>query len=224
HRDEHVLALDKPAGVVVHPVGAHQQGTLLQALHRRFRGPGGGGVNPKLVHRIDQFTSGVLLVAMSDDARRRFSRMLEAGEVAKEYDALLLGRMAADSASVDAPVGAVGDSRILMQVDPERGKPARSVFRAVERFPDATHASVRILTGRTHQIRVHAAHLGHPLLGDHLYGDGLPIGDPPVLAHFALHARSVAFEHPYTRLPVRIEAPLPELFLRAAAALRSGLH
>lgn len=215
--DAHLLALDKPAGAVVHPVGSHQQGTILQTLHRTLRR---GDVSPRLIHRIDQYTSGVLLVAKSGEVRRAFSEMLERGEVGKEYDALLLNRVEWEEREVEGPIGPVLDSRILMRIDPERGKNARSHFRVVERFPHATHVSVRIFTGRTHQIRVHAAHLGHPLLTDHLYGDGLPVGDPPVLSHFALHARVVLFRHPVTGADHRIEAPLPEGFLRTAAALR----
>lgn len=212
--DEWILALEKPAGVVVHPVGAHQEGTLLQALHRATGGRG------KLIHRIDQYTSGALLVAKEDEARRLFSDMLERGEVEKEYEALALGVAAFDEREVSEPIGPVLDSRILMRVDRERGKPARSLFRTKERFPFASWFRVRIFTGRTHQIRVHAAALGHPLLADHLYGDGLPIGDPPVLEHFALHAALVAFTHPFTGARVAIEAPPPPPFLRAVAALR----
>jgi len=214
--DEHLMALDKPAGAVVHPVGAYQEGTLLQALHRRAAA---GAPLPKLIHRIDQFTSGVLLVAKSDAVRSAFSDMLERGGVHKAYDALVLGRVAWDRREVDAPIGPVGDSRILMRVDPEHGRPAESTFTAKELFRFASHVSVSIATGRTHQIRVHAAHLGHPLLGDHLYGDGIA---PEGFERFALHARAVSFDHPETGRHHEIEAPLPEPFRRALAALRGG--
>jgi len=212
--DEHVMALSKPAGVVVHPVGAHQRGTLLQALHERAE----KGPLPKLIHRTDQFTSGVLLVAKTDGARRTFADLLERGAVEKVYDALVLGRVTWDERMVDAPIAPVGDSRILMGVDPERGKPARSRFFVVERFRFATHVEVRILTGRTHQIRIHAAHVGHPLLGDHLYGDGIAVGD---FERFALHARAVAFVHPFTGSETTVEAPLPQAFRGALELLRS---
>lgn len=212
--DEHLMALDKQAGVVVHPVGPHQEGTLLQALHRRRQGPG----LPKLVHRIDQYTSGVLLVAKSDGVRTAFSDMLERGEVDKVYDALVLGRVAWEERTVDAPIGPVADSRILMRVDPQRGKPARSVFRLLERLAHASHVEVEIHTGRTHQIRVHAAHLGHPLVGDHLYGDGVVVGD---LAQFALHARAVTFLHPVTQAAMTVQAPLPAAFRHARGILGS---
>jgi len=210
--DEFLMALDKPSGVVVHPVGAHQHNTLLQELHRQRGDP-----LPKLIHRIDQFTSGVLLVAKRDPVRAAFSDMLERGEVFKIYDALVLGAPAWDRHEVIEPIGVVGDSRILMRVDRDRGKPARSVFRVKERFRFAAHVSVRIHTGRTHQIRVHASHLAHPLLGDHLYGDGIAVGNHE---RFALHARAVAFTHPESREELRIEAPLPEAFLDAMALLR----
>jgi 23S rRNA pseudouridine1911/1915/1917 synthase len=212
YEDEHLMALDKEAGVVVHPVGPHQEGTLLQALHGRAAGSG----LPKLIHRIDQYTSGVLLVAKSDTVRTAFSEMLERGEVDKVYDALVLGRVAWETRTVDAPIAPVADSRILMGVDPQRGKPAHSVFRALKRFAHASHVEVEIHTGRTHQIRVHAAHLGHPLVGDHLYGDGIVVGD---LAQFALHARAVRFRHPCTHRAVTVEAPLPAPFRGAREIL-----
>lgn len=211
--DAHLLALDKEAGVVVHPVGPHQEGTLLQELHRRAP----EGPLPRLAHRLDQYTSGVLLVAKSDAVRTALSDMLERGEVRKTYDALLLGRAEWDRREVDAPIGPVADSRILMRVDEEHGKEARSVFTVKERFRFATHAEVAILTGRTHQIRVHAAWLGHPLLGDHLYGDGIPVGS---FERFALHARRVRFRHPATGAEIAVEAPLPAAFVEALALLR----
>ncbi|MDH3590354.1 MAG: RluA family pseudouridine synthase [Planctomycetota bacterium] len=216
YEDEHLMALDKEAGVVVHPVGVHQHNTLLQALHERHDGP---GERPKLAHRLDQYTSGVLLVARRDEVRRAFSDLLERGGVHKEYAALLLGRVEWATREVDAPIGAVGDSRILMQVDAAGGKTAHSEFAVIERFRFATHAAVRIGTGRTHQIRVHAAHLGHPVLGDHLYGDGLPTEG---FERFALHAREVRFAHPVSGEPVHIEAPLPVAFRHAIERMRDA--
>jgi len=213
YEDEHLLALDKESGIVVHPVGVHQEGTLLQELHKLHV----GGPLPKLAHRLDQFTSGVLLVARNDDVRAAFSDMLERGRVHKIYDALVLGAPPWDERIVEARIAPVGDSRILMTIDPERGKPAHSEFRVKERFAHAAHVSVRIKTGRTHQIRIHAAHLGHPLLGDHLYGDGIPVG---CFERFVLHARRVAFRHPVTGVEQVVEAPLPASFLDAVAELR----
>lgn len=212
YEDDHMVALDKEDGVVVHPVGSHQQGTVLQELHRRA----GGGTLPHLIHRIDQHTSGVLLVAKREEVRSAMGEMLERGEVAKTYDALLLGCPAWEEREEDAPLASVLDSRILNRVDRARGKPARSRFTVVRRFPFAAHARVSIGTGRTHQIRVHAAHLRHPLLGDHLYGDGIPL---PGFDRFALHARSVRFLHPVTGADTVIEAPLPAPFGAAIAFL-----
>ena len=215
YEDDHLFALDKEGGVVVHPVGHHQQGTLLQELHRRA----GGGPLPHLIHRLDQHTSGVLLIARNEEVRAAMGEMLERGEVEKTYEALLLGRPEWEEREEGAPLGPVLDSRILNRVDPERGKAARSRFTVVRRLAFATHARVAIGTGRTHQIRVHAAHLGHPLLGDHLYGDGIA---PPGFERFALHARRVKFVHPVTRAETVIEAPLPAPF--AAAIERLGVE
>ena len=212
--DDHYIALDKASGTVVHPVGVHQRGTLLQELHRRFE----GRTLPKLAHRLDQFTSGVLLVAKNDAVRTAFSDMLEAGRVNKVYEALVLGRIDWEQRDSHAAIGPVADSRILMGIDEEMGKQAHSRFTVLERFAHATHVRVEIFTGRTHQIRVHAAHLGHPLLGDHLYGDGLPVGE---YERFVLHARRTSFPHPVTGEPTEIEAPLPDTFVRAIDLLRA---
>ena len=214
--DEHYLALDKASGTVVHPVGVHQRGTLLQELHRRYEGE--GRTLPKLAHRLDQYTSGVLLVAKNDAVRTAFSDMLEQGRVTKVYEALVLGSTEWEQRDVHAAIAPVEDSRILMCVDDAQGKAAHSRFTVIERFAHATHVRVEIFTGRTHQIRVHAAHLGHPLLGDHLYGDGLPVGG---YERFALHARRTRFPHPVGGEAIEIEAPLPATFLEAIALLRS---
>lgn len=220
YEDEWMLALDKEPGVVVHPVGVHQEGTLLQALHKRYADKPEGD-RPKLIHRIDQFTSGVLLVAKNHDVRMGFSGMLERGEVLKGYEALVLGRVASDEVEIDAAIGTVGDSRILMRVDGTNARPARTKLTVIERLPHATHVAIRIFTGRTHQIRVHCAHIGHPLLGDHIYGDGLPASEPSHLLGFALHARWVEFRHPATGADIRIEAPLSDGLAATIATLRS---
>ncbi|MEE8107106.1 MAG: RluA family pseudouridine synthase [Planctomycetota bacterium] len=221
YEDEWMLALDKEPGVVVHPVGVHQEGTLLQALHKRYADKPEGD-RPKLIHRIDQFTSGVLLVAKNHDVRMGFSSMLERGEVKKGYEALVLGRVESEEVEIDAAIGNVGDSRILMRVDGRNARSALTKLTVIERLPHATHVALRIFTGRTHQIRVHCAHVGHPLLGDHLYGDGLPASEPSHLLGFALHARWVEFRHPATGADVRIEAPLSDGLAATIATLRNG--
>ena len=159
-------------------------------------------------------------MAKRDEVRQAFSKILERRDVYKVYESLLLGATAWDETEVEAAIAPVGDSRILMCVDDEAGKPARSVFAVLARFRHATHVSIRIYTGRTHQIRVHAAHLGHPCLGDHLYGDGIPIGR---YGGFTLHAREIRFDHPVTGEPMRIVAPLPRRFEEALALLGSSV-
>jgi len=158
----------------------------------------------------------VLLIAKSDDVRTAFSDMLELGRVGKVDEALVMGRVEWDEKDVHAPIAPAGDSRILMNIDPANGKEAHSRFTVLARFPFATHVQVEIFTGRTHQIRVHAAHLGHPLLGDHLYGDGIPVGS---FERFALHARRTRFPHPITHESMEVTAPLPPAFADAVDLL-----
>ncbi|MEM8885304.1 MAG: RluA family pseudouridine synthase [Planctomycetota bacterium] len=213
YEDEHLMALNKASGTVVHPVGVHQRGTLLQELHRRTP----EGPRPKLAHRLDQFTSGVLLVAKTDAVRTAFSDMLERGEVRKVYQALLMGRADWDEIEARFPIAPVGDSRILMCIDADRGKEAHSHFKAREKLRHATHAEIEIFTGRTHQIRIHASHLGHPLIGDHLYGDGIPVAG---YERFVLHAWRTRFKHPVTGAAMELEAPRPAAFDAALALLR----
>lgn len=213
YEDAHFLALNKASGTVVHPVGVHQRGTLLQELHRRTP----DGPRPKLAHRLDQFTSGVLLVAKNDVVRTAFSDMLEQGRVHKTYQALVLGRVDEDVQECRGRIGLVGDSRILMCIDDAGGKDAHSRFTVLERFAFATHVEVEIFTGRTHQIRIHAMHLGHPLLGDHLYGDGIPVGE---YERFTLHAWRTRFPHPVTGESMEIVAEPPKLFADAITLLR----
>ena len=231
YEDEEIVALDKQAGVVVHPVGRHRWNTLINALHHRYRhADPERDVVPRLVHRIDQLTSGVLLVAKTDHARIELGRQFEAREVDKHYLALTDGAPDGDAGEIDAPLGPARGApiRIMQGVRPDVGLPSRTRWEVVERYAspaDGARALIRCepLTGRTHQIRVHLAHAGWPILCDHLYGDAEPIRDEAgnlLLDRFALHARRLRFTHPVTGERMELESPLPADMCATRAWLR----
>lgn len=223
--DEHLIALDKPAGMVVHPGAGTGQDTLVHALLAHCRGSlsGIGGVErPGIVHRLDKETSGVVIAAKTDAAHRGLSEQFAARSVAKEYLALVSGAPDLAAGQILRPVGRHPRRRHLMAVVPESGggRPARTDWSVVERFGRSA-ALIRCVlhTGRTHQIRVHLRSLGHPLLGDARYGwraaSGLP--RPP---RVMLHAERLALDHPLTGRRLELRAPLPEDFSAMIAALR----
>jgi 23S rRNA pseudouridine1911/1915/1917 synthase len=215
YEDDDILVIDKPAGLVVHPGSGNRSGTLLNALlhHRPAQAalPRAG-----IVHRLDKDTSGLMVVAASEAAHATLVRRLARHEVTREYLALARGDLAR-ATIVDAPIGRHPVQRTAMAVV-ERGKPARTHLAVVERFGVATLLRCRLETGRTHQIRVHAAAIGHPLVGDPTYGTRR---GPPALPAFtrqALHAARLAFDHPVTGEPLDFEsAPPPDLAALIAA-------
>jgi 23S rRNA pseudouridine1911/1915/1917 synthase len=217
YEDEAIVALDKQAGVVVHPVGRHRYDTLLNALHHRYRHENPEhDIVPRLVHRIDQYTSGVLLVAKTDQARVHLGNQFEFRQVTKRYLALTEAAPAESSGELDAKLGPAKDSeiRIKQGVRPDVGLAARTRYEVIERYADG-RALIQCepRTGRTHQIRVHLASAGWPILCDHLYGDPRPICDATgatLLARFALHAERLRFKHPRTLEPMELTAPLPD--------------
>lgn len=205
YQDEALLVLDKPAGMVVHPGSGNWSGTLMNAL--LHHDPALVGVpRAGIVHRLDKDTSGLLVVARSLEAQTDLVRQLQARTVKREYLAVALGRVERDG-SVDAPIGRHSSQRIKMAVVPG-GKPALTHYRVLQQFAGATLLACRLETGRTHQIRVHMAHLGHALLGDPVYGRS-PAGLPP-FARQALHAARLGLLHPLSGAPMSWEAPLPE--------------
>ena len=228
HEDDVLVALNKQPGVVVHPVGKHRYDTLINALHHRYRRVDDPerDVVPKLAHRIDQYTSGVLLVAKRDDVRMELGRQFEEREVHKRYLAITVGAPPADSGNMCQPLGSDPNSinKVRQWARPD-GLPSRTAFEVAERFPG--HALVRCepFTGRTHQIRVHLAASGWPILCDHLYGTEEPFRDPGsgevLLDRFALHAAHLTFTHPLTRESVSLSAPLPDDMTRTLEALRN---
>lgn len=216
HEDDAVLVVDKPAGVLAHPVAAGEAGTLRDAVaaHRVARGR---DATVHLVHRLDRDTSGLLLVAQDAAAHRRLARQLERRTLRRTYLALVAGVPGEDEGVVDAPVGRDPHDPPKRAVRDD-GEAARTRWRVVERLAGAALLACALETGRTHQVRVHLRHLGHPILGDRWYGGA---GPAPV-ARQALHAWRLAFAHPATGLPVAFESPLPPDLAALRARLAAG--
>ena len=205
YEDEHLVVVDKPAGVVVHPARGHATGTLAQALGGR----GAGGDEPwraGIVHRLDRDTSGLLVVAKSDSVHRDLKSLLAARRLSREYLALVDGHPSARSGTIDAPIGRDRHDRLKVSIDTERPRAARTHFEVERLLPDAALLRVTLETGRTHQIRVHLAAIGHPVSGDPLYGVAGRYG----LTRQFLHAGRLTFEHPVTGELLELRAPTPE--------------
>jgi 23S rRNA pseudouridine1911/1915/1917 synthase len=204
HEDADLLVLDKPPGVLVHPTSPAHRETLSHGIAHHFLQQGlHSRVRP--VHRLDRDTSGLLVVAKSTLVHQRLDEQLRARTMHREYLAWVDGVVERDEGIVDAPIGRHKRNPNLRAVRPESGEPALTRVRVEERFAAATRARLELETGRTHQIRVHLAHLGHPVLGDAAYGGPAVSG----LRRLALHAARIAFRHPSTGEPVSMEAPLP---------------
>lgn len=210
YEDDALLVVDKPRGMVVHPAAGNEQGTLVNALLAHC-GSSLSGINgvlrPGIVHRIDKDTSGLLVVAKTDAAHLGLSAQLEAHSMEREYRAVVHGRMRESEGVIDAPLARHPVHRKKMAVVPG-GRRAVTHYRVLEQFPRFCYLSCRLETGRTHQIRVHMASIGHPLAGDPLYGParGLSIGGQ------CLHAAVLGFTHPVTGEFLRFVSPLPDYF------------
>ena len=204
YEDEHLLIVDKPAGVVVHPARGHHTGTLAQVL----AGRAAGGEDPwraGIVHRLDRDTSGLLVVAKSDAVHRALKALLAERRLRREYLALVDGHPSARAGTIDAPIGRHRGDRVLMSIDSNDPREARTHFTVERLLPATALLSVALETGRTHQIRVHLAAIGHPVCGDPLYGVAGRYG----LSRQFLHAERLAFTHPVTGEPIDVRAPLP---------------
>ena len=214
YEDEHLIVVDKPAGVVVHPARGHREGTLAQALAGRAAG-GEEAWRAGIVHRLDRDTSGLLVVAIDDAVHRALQAALAGRAIRREYLALVEGRPPARSGTIEAPIGRDRRQRMLMSVDADAktSKEAITHFEIERALPAATLLRVRLQTGRTHQIRVHMRAIGHPVCGDRDYGRGGLYG----LERQFLHAARLAFAHPVTGEPLDLASPLP-------ADLRSALE
>jgi 23S rRNA pseudouridine1911/1915/1917 synthase len=214
--DEHLLVVDKPSGVVVHPAPGHKLGTLSQALAARGAA-GGEHWRPGIVHRLDKGTSGLMVVAKSDQVLRALQDQLARREMGRIYLALVRGHPASHAGTVDAPLGRERGDRKRMGVGASGARQAVTHFETVEELQRDTLLRLRLETGRTHQIRVHLAAIGLPVCGDPDYGSG---GDYGLDRQF-LHAAELSFTHPVTGAPVKITAPLPA-DLEAALQLARG--
>ena len=212
YEDEDVLVLNKPKGLVVHPAVGHTDDTLVNGL-LYARGDSLSGINgiarPGIVHRIDKDTSGLLAVAKNDLAHAVLASQLKDHSMARTYEAIVCGNLKEDSGTVDAPIGRHPTDRKKMCVTQRNSREAVTHWEVVQRFRGYTHIRCRLETGRTHQIRVHMAHIGHPILGDTVYGHKKPeLGQDTQ----CLHAGVLCFRHPRTGLPVMVMAPMPEYF------------
>jgi 23S rRNA pseudouridine1911/1915/1917 synthase len=214
YEDEHLLVVDKPAGIVVHPAKGHRAGTLAQALTGRAVG-GEDEARAGIVHRLDRDTSGLLVVARSDEAHRRLKTALQDRDITREYLALVLGRPPARSGTIDAAIGRDRRHRTRMSTDTDEPRDARTHFTVERALPEATLLRVRLETGRTHQIRVHLQAIGHPVAGDPEYGGEGAFGLPRQF----LHATRLAFDHPFTGAPVDVTSPLPDELQRVLDTL-----
>ncbi|GBL53609.1 MULTISPECIES: 23S rRNA pseudouridine(1911/1915/1917) synthase RluD [Pseudomonas] len=226
YEDEHILVIDKPAGLVVHPAAGHQDGTLLNALLHHV--PHLANVpRAGIVHRLDKDTTGLMVVAKTLEAHTNLVAQLQARSVSRIYEAIVVGVIVAGG-KVDAPISRHGVMRQKMAVVPT-GKQAISHYRVLERFRSHTHTRVKLETGRTHQIRVHMSHIGFPLVGDPVYGGRfrIPPGASPTLVESlrdfprqALHARFLELDHPATGVRMKWESPLPDDFTWLLSLLR----
>jgi 23S rRNA pseudouridine1911/1915/1917 synthase len=217
YEDEHLLVIDKPAGVVVHPGHGHAQGTLVQALAGRVAG-GSDPERPGVVHRLDRDTSGLLVLARSEPVHAALAALLRERRIAREYLGLVQGRPPARTGTIDAPLGRDRRVRTRMSTDTDDPRPAVTHFETVGAYAETTLLRVRLETGRTHQIRAHLLAIGHPVVGDPEYGGSLRL---PGLERQFLHSARIAFAHPVSGAPVEVRAPLPE-DLREALRLASG--
>lgn len=214
YEDQDLIVVNKPVGLVVHPAPGHPDGTLVNALlYHCGKSLSGinGALRPGIVHRIDRDTSGLIVAAKNDQAHMALAAQLQDHSLARVYEAVVVGVLREGSGTVDAPIGRHPVDRKRMAVDWRNGRRAVTHWSVLGYYPGYTHVECRLETGRTHQIRVHMASLGHPLLGDVVYGSKKPW---PGLAGQCLHARKLRFLHPTTGAAVELECPLPDWFQR----------
>jgi 23S rRNA pseudouridine1911/1915/1917 synthase len=217
HEDAALLVVEKPAGVVVHPAGPHREGTLSQSL-ASHGAAGGEPWRPGIVHRLDKDTSGLLVVAKSEEAHRRLKAALAERRIIREYVALVDGAPPARSGTIDAPLGRDRRTRTRISIDTDKPRAARTHFVLAEALPAAALLRVRLETGRTHQIRAHFEAIGHPVCGDRQYGTAGRYG----LRRQFLHAARLELDQPFSGEPLVFESELPQDLALALALARLG--
>ena len=213
YEDADVIVVNKPSGMVVHPAPGHPDGTLVNALLYHCAGTlsgVGGALRPGIVHRIDRDTSGLIIAAKNDAAHQYLSAQLADHTLARTYECIVVGKLREDRGTVDAPIARHPTDRKRMAVV-AGGREAVTHWEVIARYPGYTHVRCRLETGRTHQIRVHMAYIGHPILGDTVYGAKKEV---PGLTGQCLHAVGLRFLHPRTHEVVELSCPLPEEFTR----------
>jgi len=223
YEDDDVIVVNKPTGLVVHPAPGHPDGTLVNALlhHCGDSLSGvGGEKRPGIVHRIDRDTSGLIIAAKNDAAHLGLSAQLADHTLSRTYECLVAGNLREDSGTVDAPIGRHHTDRKKMAVTQRNSRHAVTHWEVIARYRGVTHVRCRLETGRTHQIRVHMAHIGHPILGDTVYGAKKAV---PGLTGQCLHAAALRFIHPRTGEAVELHCPLPEEFTAYLKKLKHQL-
>lgn len=219
YEDADVIVVNKPSGMVVHPAPGHSDGTLVNALLYHCAGTlsgVGGALRPGIVHRIDRDTSGLIIAAKNDAAHQYLSAQLADHTLARTYECIVVGALREDRGTVDAPIARHPTDRKRMAVV-AGGREAVTHWEVIARYPGYTHVRCRLETGRTHQIRVHMAYIGHPILGDTVYGAKKEV---PGLTGQCLHAVGLRFLHPRTHEVVELSCPLPEEFTRMLQKIR----
>lgn len=223
YEDDDVLIVNKPKGMVVHPSAGHYSGTLVNAImyHCKDTLSGiNGEIRPGIVHRIDMDTTGSLIVCKNDEAHVNIAQQIKEHSVNRIYVGIVCGNVKEDSGTVEGAIGRHPIERKKMAINEKNGKPAITHYKVLERFKNYTYMQFKLETGRTHQIRVHMASIGHPLLGDTLYSSGrLPFKH---LQGQCLHAKTIGFIHPKTGEYMEYSAPLPEYFEKLLCLLKSN--
>ena len=212
YEDDDVLIINKPKDMVVHPAPGHYEGTVVNAVmfHCKDSLSGINGVmRPGIVHRIDKDTTGSLIICKNDEAHNDIARQLKEHSITRKYRAIVHGRISQEEGTVNAPIGRHPTDRKKMAINERNGKPAVTHYKVLERFDKFTYIECQLETGRTHQIRVHMASIGHPLLGDTVYCN---VKSPYKLSGQTLHAMTIGFVHPRTHEYMEFDAPLPQYF------------